>query len=369
MVFAPFDAGQPFMRNRMVQRARTPYVLLVEDDVVFDLGANLRVLLRNLLGWQYSIVAGQNPPPLVRQQQSQLQLQQQQQQKQSEQQPGQQQHSLTQPASLHAVPVLAASGAQQSDLSGLMKLDMHTLHLRRGDYGSDGDCRIVDFVPNTFMADRASLLQLRWDEHLKLGSSSDFFWRAKEINLKVGSCSGFWLTRTVDLASPLSWHARMWQRTMDFVQLMLRKHGWTRMLLADHVLAELGTLQLQEEDAGQDWQRMARQICATGITGERCDRCLPGFGGPRCTRCLPGHFGSHCVPCRCANGLCVDGLLGDGSCYCSEKLTQNCRGQPSWWALALWLLLLLTVLYLFNEFALLHGWRWLRRQKASRSRV
>jgi Glycosyltransferase sugar-binding region containing DXD motif len=178
MVLAPFDGGVPFMRNHLVQRARTPYVLVVDDEVVFDLGANLGALLRNLISAQYNVVAGQDPPPLVQQQQQQRYGQPQRQQN---------------------------VGLSQGELSGLMQVERHTLHLERGDYGTDGDCRIVDFVPDVFMGDRATLLQLRWDERLKLGGRPDFFWRAKLASLKVGSCNGVWLTRALEPLPPLSW--------------------------------------------------------------------------------------------------------------------------------------------------------------------
>ena len=60
---------------------------------------------------------------------------------------------------------------------------------------------------------------------------------------------------------------------------------------------------------------------------ERCT-CQENFRGALCQDCAPLYFSPQCTACSttdaCPNGVCVDGIDGDGTCVCSSPFTATC---------------------------------------------
>lgn len=72
-----------------------------------------------------------------------------------------------------------------------------------GDKGIRGDCHVVDYVPNVFLARRSVLLASPWDPTFKVGEHEDFFLRLRTQNVSVGTC----MQATLDHLSKLGWRA------------------------------------------------------------------------------------------------------------------------------------------------------------------
>ena len=70
--------------------------------------------------------------------------------------------------------------------------------------------------------------------------------------------------------------------------------------------------------------------CKNNYTGVDCNDCLVGFVKNKYYKCIKcekgsGYFGKYCQKCNCQNGVCNDGVNGDGSCLCDEGFTgSNC---------------------------------------------
>jgi (N-Acetylneuraminyl)-galactosylglucosylceramide N-acetylgalactosaminyltransferase len=273
---AYFDAGLSHCRNAMVDAARTPFVLLVDDDFTFDVHSNLHVLVENALRHGFDIAAGKNPVDAKR---------------------------------------------FELDFCGRMRIDDGSLLMERGTYGAQGDCEVVDFAPNLFLARTEALHRVPWDERLKLGEHEDFFWRAKLANLKVGTCpsiafnhhpSEHWLRRT--------WYDHMRQRVYTFFRIAMAKHGISKIVLFDVVVVDEHQFDTPiDPDA---------PVCSIGATGANCTECLPGYSEPHCSACLPGRFGIDCTECTCGVlGTCADGIDGDGSCTCMSPFSVGAKSR------------------------------------------
>ncbi|XP_068611107.1 stabilin-2 [Brachionichthys hirsutus] len=61
----------------------------------------------------------------------------------------------------------------------------------------------------------------------------------------------------------------------------------------------------------------ANGLCLDGINGTGTCRCRRGFNGTACETCQSGRYGVHCdQECSCKNGRCNEGPPGDGACEC-----------------------------------------------------
>ncbi|XP_031414613.1 stabilin-2 [Clupea harengus] len=67
-------------------------------------------------------------------------------------------------------------------------------------------------------------------------------------------------------------------------------------------------------------------VCSDGLGGNGTCSCKPGFVGTACEDCSPNLYGATCSSvCKCVHGLCSIGIKGDGSCTCfSGYKGQNC---------------------------------------------
>lgn len=139
----PFDTGLSRGRNIMVDMVTTEYLVLMDDDFLFDVNTDIDYLLDVMEHTNFDILGFKNPEDHKR---------------------------------------------WKFDFCGKMEVENETLFLKPGSYGRESECDIVDFVPNLFLARTESLKKVRWDERLKLGEHEEFFWRAKHAGIKVGTC-------------------------------------------------------------------------------------------------------------------------------------------------------------------------------------
>jgi glycosyltransferase involved in cell wall biosynthesis len=186
IVNLPDDSGLSFARNYMIKSVQTPYVLLLDDDFTVSSHTHLDLLLQILVASQFDLAGLQSEEDMQ-------------------------------------------SGL---DFSGLIRIGekdgKRGLYLERGNLGTVMGCLHKEIVPNLFLAKRESLLKVQWDDRLKLGEHEDFFYRAKQVNLKVLSCplgvhhfqEPWW-----DPKIPPSDYFKKRRRVYDFLKIMLKKHG------------------------------------------------------------------------------------------------------------------------------------------------
>lgn len=137
----PFDIGLSYGRNYLVDRAETDYLVLMDDDIVFDARTTIEKLLQPLEDGVFDLVGG-----------------------------------------------IVCQDNELFPWEGLMNLDGSTLTLAPGNRGVVNGIEKVDFCHNFFAATTAVVQRVRWDEHFKLGEHTDFFLRAKANNVRVGVC-------------------------------------------------------------------------------------------------------------------------------------------------------------------------------------
>ena len=130
----PYDSGLSVGRNALIDHATTDLVFLLDEDTVILEGADLDGMIYHLDSRGLDILAGED---------------------------------VSNPA-WHGLLVKPKSGDRITHLYGRKH--------------KDGTC---DFVLNFFLARRESLQRVRWDERLKICEHTEFFWRAKEVKLKV----------------------------------------------------------------------------------------------------------------------------------------------------------------------------------------
>lgn len=176
VVRLPFDCGVARVRNELLDRVDTPYVMFLEDDFVFIDDTRLDVLIGHLDRYPaLDIVAGM---------------------------------------------VLTRTGLE-SHYEGLLEIDGDTLHYRPGHNGLIGDLPLHDVVYNFFAGRTHRINQVRWDPDLKLAEHSDFFLRAKGT-LTTG------YDQTVRIGHAQANSARYAEyraRGTDYARIFLHKHG------------------------------------------------------------------------------------------------------------------------------------------------
>jgi len=157
----PADVGLSAGRNAMLARVRTPYFLLLDDDLQFHRRTRLETLLQSVAGGEQDLVAGD----LIGCQRKWLFVQ-------RKPQPG----------------------------HGTLHVQGGNLTLRRGGLLTDDGLVRCDLVHNFFVArtDRVRAMG-GWDPDLKLDEQVEFFFRARQFSLRVGMCpevtAFHWATR------------------------------------------------------------------------------------------------------------------------------------------------------------------------------
>lgn len=201
----PFDVGLSAARNILVSQATNELVFIVDDDFIFTEDSDLGYLVHQVMAEQVEIAAAKSPTDMI----------------------------------VHGL-----------DYSGLMRKEGETLLIEsghRGQVGNTSTCLLVDIVPNLMVARRATLLQIGWDNTLKLGEHEDFFWRAThEHGVKVATCPSVALLHNQDP----HWknrtdYDRMRNRVWTFLQIALEKHGWKRLVAFNKIIMALLPIQIE----------------------------------------------------------------------------------------------------------------------------
>lgn len=193
----PYDVGLSAGRNCLLEKVDTPYFMTLDDDFLLDEQSVIEGLIHALEVGNFDIAAGKNP---------------------------------------------VDESKFDIDFCGTMTVDATAMWLQPGFRGEPrAECHPVDFVPNLFAA-RTQVIRekLLWDENLKLGEHEDFFWRAKQLGIRVATCPAVsfihdqvphWLQRTK--------YEKLRSRVYDFWKVSLKKHGLSRLVSFGTVVMDL----------------------------------------------------------------------------------------------------------------------------------
>eukprot|EP01116_Phalansterium_solitarium_P017226 TRINITY_DN4181_c1_g1_i2.p1 TRINITY_DN4181_c1_g1~~TRINITY_DN4181_c1_g1_i2.p1 ORF type:complete len:606 (+),score=199.92 TRINITY_DN4181_c1_g1_i2:228-2045(+) len=155
--FLPFDAGAAAGRNLLLLTAKTKYVLLLDDDFIFTADTRLEPVLAIMEGSDYDILGGRLWTGSRYMTNNFL---------------------IWEDAKTHGHPVI------------LKCVDMFYYRHSVNNLGKDAetdDWEVLDTdgVSPLFIARRDTVADILYDNNLKLGEQSEFFWRAKG-RLKIG---------------------------------------------------------------------------------------------------------------------------------------------------------------------------------------
>jgi len=175
----PYDTGLAAGRNYLVDRVRTPYFLLLDDDFVFIDGTHLERMVELLDTTDLDIVGGR---------------------------------VLT-----RGTGAFNFAGLLQRNKTGMYSILRGQVHERHPDW------LVCDVIPNFFMARTAAVKTVYWDPRLKLAEHIDFFIRALN-KLKVGYCSSVSIEH--ERIRPSALYSQMRGRGTHFGRIYQAKYGW-----------------------------------------------------------------------------------------------------------------------------------------------
>jgi GT2 family glycosyltransferase len=171
----PFDVGVSTGRNRLVDTAQTPYVVLLEDDFVFTAETRLEELVGHIRADTYDLVSG---------------------------------------------TVVLVHETQVQHYEGYITLRADTLYLAPLEhYEHHQQC---DVVTNFFAARTDIVRAVRWDEELKLSEHLDYFMRCQQYGVRVGYEPTVKILHTRERPSGYQSYRR---RSFDYHQVWLGKWG------------------------------------------------------------------------------------------------------------------------------------------------
>lgn len=146
----PADIGLSAGRNAMLARVRTPYFLLLDDDLQFYRHTRLESLLQHVASGQRDLVAGE----LV-----------------------------------HCRKKLLFVSRNIQPVHGTFHVEDGQLTMRRGGVLVDDGILKCDLVHNFYVARTDRIRAMGgWDPDLKLDEQEEFFFRARQFNLRIGMC-------------------------------------------------------------------------------------------------------------------------------------------------------------------------------------
>jgi len=188
VVHLPFDSGLSAKRNAGVAAVGSGWVVVLDDDTVFTASSSIARLVELAEECGLDIVAGQ----LIE----------------------------------HGVPL---------DYYGWFEQSGSHVTVRRG-WVQDGSVRRCHLVPNFFVARAETLAAHPWDETLKLGEHTVFFWSVVD-RLKVGWTDEVQMEHRQDHPGQYrGFRLRAW----DFKQDWLNRHGLTWTDMNEHTMGPSG---------------------------------------------------------------------------------------------------------------------------------
>jgi glycosyltransferase involved in cell wall biosynthesis len=174
----PFDSGLSAGRNLLVERVKTRYTLVLDDDFVFFKDTKIEKLHDILESSDIDLVGG----------------------------------------------VVLHQNRDESSKPGLLELQDGVLRYQRDRwYSEELGCKICDVVPNFFMARTGALRRVKWDDALKIAEHKEFFLRAKG-NVKVASCDH---VKVMHQPERTRYYNRYRNRGQQYWNLVRKKHQIT----------------------------------------------------------------------------------------------------------------------------------------------
>ena len=171
----PFDTGLSYGRNFLIDQVCTEYLILMDDDHVFKDETVIEHLVEPLVSGPFDLIGAQ---------------------------------------------VVEAEGPFSWE--GLMELNGTFLSMKPGNKGTVGGVQKVDFCHNFFAAKTKMIQQLRWNDDLKMGEHTDFFLRAKTMDVRVGYCPSVQVFHAPEKSAG---YARYRKRAKEYRLVMMKHHG------------------------------------------------------------------------------------------------------------------------------------------------
>lgn len=261
----PYDSGLSAGRNLMTSQVQTRYMLLLDDDFLWD-PAVFDQFVRVMEEHPYLDLVGGR-------------------------------------AGLHFAGFLHIFNSTLFLLQGKHGILEDTTNLVANSDTPGMPCEVVDFVPNFFFARTDTIMSLQWHNSLKIGEHEEFFLRFNYANYKVAFCPSIVVLNQqakcseVEPSGAEAEKKRRFNRgrARNFIKQGLKIHNLTRMAYC-----------LGEGFVGPTWNRINDIPSASCYEVPLPEDCPPGKTGEQCDLCLPNHIGPDCKPCECSpHGTCV----------------------------------------------------------------
>lgn len=110
-------------------------------------------------------------------------------------------------------------------------VDRKTLWMLPAKRYSNNSIEIVDFVPNVFISKKSLIDKISWNPELKLGEHEDFFWRAKKLQLKVGTSNIVGFFHKQESSRNKKTYAQMRSRVFRFLSRAMETNRWEKIKL------------------------------------------------------------------------------------------------------------------------------------------
>jgi hypothetical protein len=213
----PFDSGLSKGRNKLVDRVRTPYFVLNDDDFIYDDRTNLHWAYHQLKNTNFELLGGPVYEPYAVEWPN---------------------ISLRQPRKfagslLRSLRRLMerVGGKREVAVETFGAIETHDQIVNIQFLSHEQTVTPCDFTLNFFMADTSAVRQKvgGWDPDLKVAEHWEFFYRGKQNELTVGFTTQFGC-RHVPLPMSITFEE---PRHTYFRQLGLRKHGFHTLILPD----------------------------------------------------------------------------------------------------------------------------------------
>ena len=171
-----YDSGISFGRNHIVQKVKTPYLVMLDDDMEFIDQTRIEILWEELHYGNYDLVAGK---PLTH--------------------------------------------ISRPDFEGHFEIYDDTLHLLYGPVDSTVEYPVFHTIENNFIVRTEKMMEVPWDNELKIGEHLEWCIKAWQSNLKIGFIP---YVRVIDGSDrPLDVYNKARNRAKYFRDRSLKKWG------------------------------------------------------------------------------------------------------------------------------------------------
>jgi len=173
----PYDSGLSAGRNFLIDKVKTTYFIICDDDFIFTQDTKIEKMKNLLIKYNLDILGGRY------------------------------------------------NNVNNRDSIGKnFKIENNVLYITPIENDSPGVI-YCDMVPNFFIAKTKKIKKLRWDESLKIMEHSDFFIRAKNMNYKVGYINDIYIIH--DRLTNETYNKFRNDRAKYYKNLMKKKYNLT----------------------------------------------------------------------------------------------------------------------------------------------